>query len=192
MESFSEILLESEKIPLLAKQLIDIPNNGGVRTVALLYDSIKSTKQLSTIFKTHDAIIFLLLVRLGTITPVGHFVALRKFGDTYYWFDPYGLGLSDVTIAHESTLVSDWVRSQKHSINSFQYQAKVHHINTCLRHCAVFLYFSQGVTPRQYHIIITSSKGTPDEFVTALTIVCTKGIKAKKVISRKPITLPSR
>jgi len=116
---FKRFLANAEGLPLRANQLIDIPNGGGVKTIALNYDSVTNDSQLVRLFKQYHAIIFLLKVKGQH---VGHFTVLRKFGSKFFWFDPYGLGFEDIDIAHEKHFVMRWVKKHPFQISRARLQ----------------------------------------------------------------------
>jgi len=176
---FKEFLAKSESLELRAPQLLHIPNNGGVKTIAVNYESVTQDHQLVSLFKKYHAVIFLLKVRGQS---VGHFVVLRKFGTKFYWFDPYGLGFDDIKIAKAGNFVEKWVKQHPYEVNNVRLQSSVKDINTCLRHCIVFCYFSNRFRPSQYISFIKEFGGTPDRVVTILTAINTAGVSAKDLL----------
>lgn len=142
----------------------------------LSYSQLNHADNIDTLLGPEKAVIILYEKSKNN----GHWICLFLVDNLLVFFDPYGIGL-DFEFKYENY---NWRDEQNkghltHIIkrsnykfyeNKVKYQQMSGYMNTCGRHVVVRLKF-RHLKPEQYQRIILNNKYSPDQLVTAFTIL---------------------
>ena len=145
-----DLITQLEDIPLDGIDLESMSDSlGNIRAMSLLYKDLRG-HNLSSLFHDVDVVYVLydILNRDG-VTPkatVGHWICIIKNPKGLFYYDPYGLSISeDLHITGEPDYFGRVFKGIRVDANTFRHQKFRDHTNTCGRHCvsrALFWFLS--------------------------------------------------
>ena len=174
-----DLVSSLEKIPLDGDDLESMATCLGVDAKSLLYSDLKG-KTLSSLF-THDNIYVLYDIRSDP-SVVGHWVCLMKRGDDLYYYDPYGMSISqDLEVTNEPDYFSLF-KGVDINVNPHRHQEFKEEVNTCGRHCVSR---SMWGTNQEYNKLVTSISEVKnvDTYVSILTAFLDESDRSKLMLT---------
>lgn len=183
-----EITLDGDDLVQMAKTL------GQDRVSFVMYDDLTKYDNLEMLFKDNiQAVYILMLIKSQeNVRDVGHWVVLVRNIDqnVYYYYDPYGLGLTkDLALTHESGVLLKLLSPVKYEDSSYRHQAFSEDVNTCGRHCVVRSIFSH-LSNKEYdqvfvRDVVPHYAANPDALVSLITVFGGKSDMVLKTIFQK-------
>lgn len=171
------LLTNAEKVPLSGDDLIQIANALSLKEVSwMLYDDLAKFDNIKDVFKNNIAIYVLLQIKnqeTGGTESVGHWITMiyHKDADVYYYFDPYGLSISqELSLTHEPSTITRFTAQANFQVNNIKFQKYSDEVNTCGRHCVLRSVFFH-LTHQQYNdkiMVPLKNKLNPDEVVSLI------------------------
>jgi hypothetical protein len=155
------------------------------------YSELKSVNDLNDLLLPQDYRIIL----IETKNNVGHWTAITRNDNLIVWFDSYGLApdqefefihvkMQQILVEQGkplTKLINKWIGA-----NTIKFQQQKEGINTCGRHCCLFLYaFLHGFSLKQYQNQMVMEKQQTGLTYDEIVCYCTKSFKLIYIIVLK-------
>jgi hypothetical protein len=163
---------------------LDIFNFLGHEIPVIATSELWRVKSLDQLFGKSDSALVLYQTNHNGEQKIGHWVCLVRDGDDVYFYDPYGTWPDDqydyipMSYRKETNQMKDnlsrllyYSPYKNLHYNPHQHQMKKKGVNTCGRHCALYLYMA--LEPEKYNEMMKEISemygGSYDEMVTKIT-----------------------